>query len=80
MEIEIGHYILNPQQQGKESGKNYELHNADTCAHLPDKIHQLSLGHFNTCELALEEAHRRVPKWVDLIDGCAWCCPNCHKG
>jgi len=79
MEIEIGHYILNPQQQNTESGKNYELHNADTCPHLPDDTHSLSLGYFNTCQLALEEAKRRVPKWSKLVDGCAWCCPKCHK-
>lgn len=79
MEIEIGRYILNPQQQNNESGKNYEIHNADTCAHLPDEKHQLTLGHFNNCELALEEARRRVPKWAEYIDGCHWCCPNCSK-
>ena len=80
MEIEIGHYILNPQQQGKEGGKNYELHNADTCSHLPNEMHSLTLGHFNNCELAPEEAKRRVSKWADLIDGCAWCCSKCHEG
>ncbi len=79
MEIEIGRYILNPQQQGNENGGNYELHNADTCTHLPDETHSLTLGIFNTCELAMEEAKRRVPKWADLIDGCAWCCPKCNK-
>jgi len=63
MEIEIGHYILNPQQQNNESGGNYELHNADTCPHLPNATHALTLGHFNDCHLAMEEAKRRVPKW-----------------
>jgi hypothetical protein len=80
MEIEIGHYILNSQQQDPQSGKNYEIHNADTCPHLPDPVHQLSLGHFTDCELALAEAKQRVPAWAERMDGCAWCCPRCHTG
>lgn len=80
MEIEIGHYILNPQQQGADESNNYEIHNADTCSHLPSTTHQLTLGYFTTCHAALEEAKRRVPKWAERIDGCAWCCPNCNQG
>lgn len=80
MEIEIGHYILNTQQQGTEEGKNYEFHNADTCPHLPADTHSVTLGHFTDCDLAMAEAKRRVPQWAELIDGCKWCCPRCHKG
>jgi hypothetical protein len=79
MEIEIGHYVLNPQQQNNQSGSNYELHNADTCPHLPNDTHQLTLGYFTSCALALAEAKRRVPQWDALIDGCAWCCPKCNE-
>ena len=77
-QVEIGHYILNAQQQDPATGHNYEIHNADTCPHLPAEVHRFTLGHFNQCHLALEEAKRRVPQWADRIDGCAWCCPRCH--
>lgn len=80
MDIEIGHYIINSQQQNASSGSDYELHNADTCEHIPAAHHRFTLGHFNNCQLAMEAAARQFPDWAEKIDGCAWCCPKCHTG
>jgi len=53
----------------------HEVHNLDaSCGHLPDSSNQLQLGSFTSCHGAMTEAR----KTYSNVDGCAYCCPDCH--
>lgn len=75
-------YIINKNQQDSDSGKNYEVHNVTVgaCGHLPLFSNQIDLGLHPNCQNALAEAKRRYPAQSAQIDGCYYCCENCHRG
>lgn len=54
----------------------HEVHNLDAnCAYLPDPANRQSLGSHQDCRGALAEAR----KYYTTVDGCAYCCPACHR-
>jgi len=72
-------YILNENKQDSESGENHELHNEETCTRLPYTWNRLSVGYFNNCTDAKQEAKRKYPQYSKDIDGCYYCSPACHN-
>jgi len=55
----------------------HEVHNLDAgCNHLPNTENQIVLGTFMTCHDAIRKAKDDYPD--AKIDGCAYCCPDCH--
>lgn len=75
----MSRYILNKNKQDSESGKNNEVHNENTCDHLPLLGNRIFLGYFNNCQDALSKAKSDYPGSKNDIDGCYWCCNPCHK-
>lgn len=59
----------NPQTTGE-----HEVHNLDTCNYLPDVANRQSLGWHSNCHGAVSEAK----KYYYNVDGCAYCCRECH--
>lgn len=53
---------------------NHEVHTSD-CKYLPSSENRVYLGRFNSCRSAVSEAKQSFTN----VDGCAVCCPNCHK-
>lgn len=51
-----------------------EVHN-EYCRWLPEFENRIYLWNFESCRQAVQEAKKRYPK----ADGCAHCCPTCHK-
>lgn len=70
----MSHYIVNKNAQ--DSGE-HEIHNEDSCAHLPNFENRISTGYFNRCEDAVVAAKERWPD--SKFDGCMHCCPDCHN-
>lgn len=54
---------------------NHEVHK-DGCIRMPSTEKRMYLGIFGRCEDALTAAKRIYPD----ADGCAICCPRCHRG
>lgn len=52
----------------------HEVHK-DPCWYLPIPEHRLKLGLFHNCHEAVAEAK----KYYTNVDGCYYCCINCHK-
>lgn len=52
----------------------HEVHRA-TCSWLPDSENRLYLGDF----LTSQEAVREASKYYNIVDGCAYCCPESHR-
>lgn len=74
-------YIINTNQQDSKSGNNFEIHNLDNnCGHLPYIQNQKSLGRFSNCHEALNYAKGKFPGSARNIDGCYYCCNDCHRG
>jgi len=71
-------YILNKRMQGSKSGKNFEVHNEETCGHLPDPVNRLDLGMHPDCHSAKAHAKSKYPKNAKDIDGCFYCSNPCH--
>lgn len=73
-------YIINKNRQDSESGLNYEVHDLTTnaCNRLPLPSNRIDLGFHNGCEGALNEAKQRFPAQRYEIDGCFYCCEECH--
>lgn len=71
-------YIINKNKQDSESGENHEIHNEDYCKRLPNYENRIDLGYFNNCKDAMDNAIKRFPKSSKEIDGCFWCCNDCH--
>lgn len=70
----MNHYYIN-NDQTKNPGLHHEVHTESHANEL--KISNKSyLGYFSNCQSALIKAKE---KYNDA-DGCAICCPNCHKG
>lgn len=66
-------YILNLNNQ--KTGE-HELH-TENCNHIPKPENRIVIGSFENCKKALQEAEKRFPN--KTIDGCKFCCPECHK-
>ena len=55
---------------------NHEVHDlASTKDCLPDKENQDNLGWFSDCHGAVRKAEETYTN----VDGCAYCCKDCHK-
>jgi len=72
-------YILNKNKQDSLSGENYEVHDENSCQHLPHYENRIDLGYFNNCKDAMTAAINKFPGSKSEIDGCYWCCNPCHK-
>ncbi|SOB94126.1 hypothetical protein [Rhodobacter maris] len=66
-------YYLNTNQQ---ANGDYEVHTG-SCTWLPAEGNREYLGQFSNCRDAVAEAKSRHPSWY-RINGCKYCCPNCH--
>lgn len=58
----------NPQIRGE-----HEVHSSD-CIYLPTPENRQYLGYFNNCAEAVKGAR----KFYANVDGCFYCCPQCH--
>ncbi len=65
----MNHYYVNTDAQ---STGEHEVHKGD-CAFLPKN--KIYLGYFGSCKEALIEAKR----YFLNVDGCYFCCLECHK-
>lgn len=72
-------YIINKEQQPESAGGNYEVHNEDTCLHLPHENNRIFLDYFTNCKDALDEAKNKFPQKAPKIDGCYYCLNVCYK-
>jgi hypothetical protein len=52
----------------------HEIH-VEGCYRLPDLKNRKSLGYFSNCKDALKKAK----EYYENVDGCYYCCPDCHK-
>ncbi len=73
-------YIINKNIQDSDSGNNYEVHNEDTCTHLPLVKNRIDLGYFDFCNQAVTFAKNKYPNNASLIDGCYYCSESCNTG
>lgn len=67
-------FVINKNAQ--ENG-DHEVHNASTgCSYMPNPQNQIDLGTHTNCHGAVAEAKSR---WPDhRINGCYYCCRECH--
>lgn len=72
----MAEYILNKHQQ---RNGDFEIHRTDICPFLPEPENQIYLGDFNNGSEALKVAVQRWPQLATLIDGCKFCCTECHR-
>ena len=70
----MAQYYLNRIRQ--ETGEN-EVHRLG-CSFMPRLENRIKLGNQYHCQSALAEAIRIRPSWT--IDGCIFCCEDCHTG
>ena len=68
-------FILNNHSQ---PNGDFEVHRLNTCDHLPLGQDWLFLGNFSNCQDALNSARVQYPHIAERIDGCYYCCNNCH--
>lgn len=69
-------YYLNltPKSEGK--GLHYEIHKED--CKWPEQVEHFELiGNFFNCRGAINKAKLDHPDWK--IDGCFYCCKDCHN-
>lgn len=67
-------YIMNKNAQ---STGEHEVHNLDAvCRNLPMPINSIDLGSHLYCQGAISYAKSMYPG--KIIDGCAFCAPQCH--
>ena len=66
----MDHYYVNKNAQ--PTGE-HEVH-MGSCSYLPDADNRIYLGFFLNCSDAIREAKKYFPN----VDGCYYCCPNCH--
>ena len=64
------YYVNNTAQ----SNGDHEVH-TDDCPYFKSIISKKYLGLFSNCKSAVDESKKTYPK----SDGCAYCCPDCHK-
>ncbi len=63
-------YIVNKTAQ--PTGE-HEVHKND-CGHLPENQNRQNLGYFKNCREAVKKAKESYYN----VDGCYWCCNDCH--
>lgn len=66
-------YYVNKVNTGNP-GYNHEVHTAD-CIWLPSAENRIYLGAFSSCS----DAVKKAKTYYNNVDGCATCCPLCHK-
>lgn len=66
----IMRYYVNKNAQSKGE---HEVHTG-SCSYLPDADNRIYLGDFSNCKEAVKEAR----KYYDNVDGCYYCCNDCH--
>jgi len=66
-------YIINKNAQ---SDGFHEVHNENTCNHLPDLPNRVVIGEYNNCYDAVSATKQTNPQHD--IDGCYFCCNACH--
>ena len=69
-------YIVNKYLD--EHGR-HEVHNLETCNHLPKLENRIIIGDFLNCKQAIDAAKRKFGYSYNF-DGCYYCCNSCHKG
>ncbi|MDB1690567.1 hypothetical protein PMV44_01735 [Enterococcus casseliflavus] len=65
-------YILN---KNLDNHRLHEIHTI-TCNEKPLPENRENLGAHENCASAISAARRNHPEWI--IDGCKYCCPDCH--
>lgn len=67
-------YVINKNAQ---SNGDHEVHQVNSgCSHMPLAQNQIDLGTHLSCARAVSEAKRRYPNV--RINGCYYCCNDCH--
>ncbi len=66
----MDHYYVNDQPQ--ITGE-HEVHK-EGCAWMPSIVNRSYLGCFPACQPAVIEARKKFFN----VDGCFWCCRDCH--
>jgi len=67
-------FVINKKPQ---ANGDHEVHNASTgCSYMPLPENQIDLGTHSTCHGAVAQAKRQWPD--SRINGCYYCCNECH--
>lgn len=69
----LKHYYVN-KDSSKNPNSNHEVHH-EGCTNIPSISNRDYLGYFESCKEALKKASETYTN----VDGCATCCPLCHK-
>lgn len=74
-------YIINRNRQDSQSGGNNELHDETpgACIRLPNHENRREVGYYNNCRDAMTAAVNKYPEYRSTIDGCYYCCSDCHR-
>ncbi len=67
----MSRYYVNKNAQ---SNGDHEVH-VSGCSFMPLEENRIYLGDFSNCEEAVKEAK----KYYTDVDGCFYCCLDCHK-
>ncbi len=65
------YYLVNRNAQ--PTGE-HEVHESN-CGHMPDLLNRQDLGFHGTCKGAVQAAK----SYYDNVDGCYYCCNDCHS-
>lgn len=65
------HYYVNKETMG-----NPNYNHAEGCVWMPSAVNRIYLGYFSSCSDAIKKAK----EYYSNVDGCATCCPLCHRG
>lgn len=65
-------YLVNKNPQSTPA-QEHEVH-VTTCSYLPAPFNRQALSWHANCRPAVQEAKR----YYHSVDGCAYCCPDCH--
>jgi hypothetical protein len=69
--LDVPRYVVNKNEQA--TGE-HEVHTTE-CGHKPARENCIALGYCSNCQVALQKALA----YFSNVDGCAYCCPECHK-
>ena len=69
----FNHYYVNKVTTGNPNF-NHEVHKS-SCYYLPSETNRIYLGYFSSCSDAIKAAKA----YFSNVDGCAICCPECHR-
>lgn len=69
----MAHYIINTNEDQRGY---HEVHDKDSCSHLPYTWNQKEVGNYYGCASAVSAAKNQNPFWK--VDGCKHCSPQCH--